>query len=67
MCTQPLSAGGEGVEPPIKSSKRGRPDRTSTCLRDCLERGGEFFQGAGGGCNFHIKKLKSDIFNDEKV
>ena len=29
----------------------------------CWERGGDFFQGA---CNFHINKLKSEIFNNKK-
>ena len=37
-------------------------DRTSTFRGGCWERGGDFFQGGGGGCN----KLKSEIFNDKK-
>ena len=40
----PLSAGGGGVEPPIKSSKTERLGRTSTCRGGCWEKGGEFFQ-----------------------
>ena len=66
MCT-PLSVGGKGggVQPPTKFSKRGGLDRTSTSGGGCWERGGvTFFRG--GGCNFHIKKLKSEVFNDKK-
>ena len=65
MCT-PLSVGGGGggVQPPTKFSKRGGLDRTSTSGGGCWERGGvTFFRG---GCNFHIKKLKSEVFNDKK-
>ena len=43
----PLFAGGEGVKPPIKSSKSGRPGKTSTFRGGCWERGGEFVQGRG--------------------
>ena len=57
----PFSAGGRGVgggEPPIKFSKRGGLSGPQLLEGCCWERGGEFFQGAGGGggCrNFHIK------------
>ena len=58
---------GGGVEPPTKFSKRGGGgglDRTSTFRGGLLgKRGGDFFQGS---CNFHTKKLKSEIFNDKK-
>ena len=55
--TPSLSAGG-GVESPIKFSKRGELDRTSTF------RGGDFFQG--GRLQFsHKNKLKSEIFNGQ--
>ena len=59
---------GGGVEPPTKFSKRvrggGGLDRTSTFRGGLLgKRGGDFFQGS---CNFHTKKLKSEIFNDKK-
>ena len=61
----PYSAGGGGVEPPTKFSKRGL-DRTSTFRGGLLgQRGVTFFRG---GCNFHQKnKLKSEIFYDKKV
>ena len=53
----PLSAGGEGVEPPTKL-KKGGLDRTST------------FRGEwrfSGGVQLSHNKLKSEIFNDKKV
>ena len=31
---------------------------------DCWERGGDFFQGVW---NFHTKKIKCEMFNDEKI
>ena len=63
MCT-PLSAGGRGVEPPIKFLKRAGLDRTSTFRGGCWERGGDFFQR---GCNLYISnKLKSEIFNEKE-
>ena len=51
----PLSA--RGVEPPTKFSKIG--GLTGPQL---LGGGG----GGGGGSNFHINKLKSEMFNDKK-
>ena len=41
VCTPLLSAGGGGVEPPTKFSKRGRLDRISILRGGCWERGGE--------------------------
>ena len=53
-----------GVEPPIKFSKRGGLDRTSTFKWGCWKRGEWLF---AGGLQFsHKNKLKSEIFNDEK-
>ena len=47
------SAGGGGVEPPTKFSKKGG-GLTGPQILDggCWERGADFFQG---GCNFRIK------------
>ena len=60
LCTHPflLEGGGRGVEPPIKSSKGQRLEKTSTFRGGCWER---------GNCNFHIKDtLKSEIFDNKK-
>ena len=43
--------------------KRGGLDRTSTFRGGCWKEGVDFFQG---GCNFHQKKLKSEIFKNKK-
>ena len=63
MHPPPLSAGGGGIEPPTKFSKRGSGLTGFQLLEGgCWERG-----GGRGGCNFHKKnKLKSEIFNDKK-
>ena len=71
MCT-PLSAGGGGVEPPTKFSKRGAWHDLKFYRGVAGKEGGDFFQvgggGGGPGCNCHIKnKLKSEIFNDKKA
>ena len=58
--------GGGRFEPPTKFSKRGDLTRPQLLERGCLERGGDFFQEGGGGCNFQIKNLKSEIFNGKK-
>ena len=44
----PLSAGGGGVEPLTKFSKRGDLTRPQLLEGGCWERGDDFFQGAGG-------------------
>ena len=59
----PLSAGGGGVEPPTKFSKRGGLPGHQFLEGGCWEREGDFFQG---GCNLYINKIKSKIFNDTK-
>ena len=63
----PLSAEGRGerVEPPTKFSKRGG-DLTGPQLLEAIavKEGVTFFRGRV--CNFHTKKLKSEIFNDKK-
>ena len=71
VCTPtPLSAevGGRGgvVEPSTKFSKRGDLTGPQLLEEGYWERGGDFFQGRGGCCNFHIQKKKSEIFNDKK-
>ena len=55
---------GRGGEPPTKFSKKGGLTGPQLLEGGCWEREGAFFQG---GCNFHINKLKSEIFNDKKV
>ena len=41
--------------------------RKNLIFDTCFTREGNFFQGGGGGCNFHIKnKLKFEIFDDKK-
>ena len=61
VCTPPFCCGGwTSYQIFIKAGL----DRTSTLRRgDAGKEGGNFFQG---GCNFYIKKLKSEIFNDKK-
>ena len=62
----PLSTGGEGVEHPIKFSKRGRLGRTSTLRGGLLEkRRVTFFRGAVA--ILQKNKLRSEIFNEKKI
>ena len=56
---------GRGVEPPTKCSNRSGLTGPQLLEGGCWEIGGHFFRGEGG-CNFHIKKIKSEIFNDKK-
>ena len=64
VCIPSLSyrSGGAGgrVEPPPTFSKKG-----GSAQPQVLE-GGAFFLEGGRGCNFHIKKSKSQIFNGQK-
>ena len=49
QCALPLSAGGEGVEPPTKFPKRGGLTRPQLFEGGCWERGASLFSGWGGG------------------
>ena len=51
---------GGGFDPSTKLSKRGRGLTGPQHLEgSCWERGGDLFQGGGGGgCNSHQKKIK---------
>ena len=57
--------GAQGVEPPIKVSKRGALTGSQLLEGGSWERGGDFFQ-EGGGFNFHIKnKLRKRVHKEE--
>ena len=57
--------GGLNLQPNFQKGRREGGGLTGPQLSDggCRERGTDFFQG---GCNVHIKKLKSEIFNNKK-
>ena len=56
-----------GVEPPTRFSERGGLTGPQFLEGGCWERGGDFFQGGGGGCNFSTQnKLNFGVFNDKK-
>ena len=56
---------GGGVNPQPNFPIGGELDRASAFRGGLLGKRGSLFSG-GGGSNFHIKKLKSEIFNDKK-
>ena len=67
QCAPPFLQGRERGRASNQIFKKGSLTKVQLLEGDFWERGGDFFQGRGGGNVLIKNKLKSEIFNDKKT